>query len=184
MYEVIQAMSNPCWKEKTVFVLMQDCKPLSSTKIISYIHYWADKCLELEASLKKLPKTSKGAMPKQLRTMKRIRDSIGDFLNDVADSNCPPIYTAIEEICARVGITPKAKFSKKAVKGASDSMKGFLIKSTLRSHGPMTVAEISEDLGITLQAARHYTRQLLDYNEIKAQRNNIATKGIKYSVLN
>ena len=103
LYEVIELIKDDKWDEKTMYVIMDDAKDLyDGIKRLNYIRYWNDYCNELNTAIKSLPPSATYAQSEELKKAEEIRNSIGEFLSKVADSNNPNMETVISKIIERI----------------------------------------------------------------------------------
>ena len=86
-----------------MYVIMDDAKDIyDGIKRLNYIRYWNDYCNELNTAIKSLPPSATYAQSEELKKAEEIRNSIGEFLSRVADSNNPNMETVISKIIERI----------------------------------------------------------------------------------
>ena len=103
LYEVIELIKDDKWDEKTMYVVMDDARGIyDGIKRLNYIRYWNDYCNELSDAIRDLPSSATYTQSEELKKAEEIRNSIGEFLSRVADSNNPNMETVISKIIERI----------------------------------------------------------------------------------
>ncbi len=169
MYEVMQAMKNPDWKEKILIALMPDAKPYKDTERIEYIRYWNEQYEEICQKLKGLPSGSAVSIGEKCDRYNQILNSIDEFLSFVADANCPPIYSVIEEICERVQISKKAVFAYTAENGEAMNMRLLCVLEYIRENPLASTSKIAESVGISMASTVRSVKKLIELGMITAE---------------
>ena len=171
MYEVLKIMEETNWREKVLFVLMPDAKPYNDDERIGYINFWVEHCNNLESNLKELPKGTANTLFEKLEKCKYIRDSIEKFLSVVADSNCPKIWDAIEEICERIRISKQSKFTYNLDSGDKVSIRLLLVLEYIKENPYVSVSQIADAIGISPASAAYYTKMLAGMGVVSIKTN-------------
>lgn len=169
MYEVMQAMKNTNWKDRVIIALMPDAKPYKDAERIEYIRYWSKQYEETCQKTKGLPSKAVESIMEKCNRIKSVSDSIDGFLAFVADSNCPPIYSVIEEICERVRISKKAVFTYTSENGKTMNMRLLCVLEYIRENPFASITNVSESVGISLASAKHSIRRLLELGMITVE---------------
>ena len=169
MYEVVQAMKNPQWKEKTMFVLMPETKPYLDTEHLKYIKYWAEECDKLQTQIEALPNDSTKYFRDKLDKSIEIRDSIDKLLCSISDTNCPKIWDVIPDICEKVNMSRGTQFYLLMDDGKKTSLKNYMVLDALRTGDDMTVAELSAELGIPKSTMYRVVNKLVEMGEIEKE---------------
>ena len=166
MYEVKQVMKCDNWKDKVMFALMPGVKPYADDARIEYIEHWNNQYETIKNKTAKLPHKSAKSLIEKSEQIKHIRDSMDEFLNVIADSNCPPIYTVIEKICEKVQISKKAVFTMDLEDGSQMSMRLWCILDYIIAHPTSTISEISKAIGLSIPSASYSVRKLVELGMI------------------
>ena len=169
MYEVMQAMRNTNWKDRVIVALMPDTKPYKDAERIEYIRYWSEQYEETCQRIKGLPSKAVESITDKCNRLKSILDSIDGFLAFVADSNCPPIYSVIEEICERVKISKKAVFTYTAENGETMNMRLLCVLDYIRENPLASIANIAVSTGISVASAKHSIKRLIELGMITVE---------------
>ena len=86
-----------------MYVIMDDAKDIyDGIKRLNYIRYWNDYCNELNGAIRDLSSSATYTQSEELKKAEAIRNSIGEFLSRVADSNNPNMETVISKIIERI----------------------------------------------------------------------------------
>ena len=162
MYEVMRVMKNEAWDKTTMFVVMPDAAVYSEDGRIGYIKFWADKYEALSSKIESLPESATGTLKADLTQLESIRDLIGEFLTKVADTKNPHLWDAIEEICKRVSISPKARFVYSRNDGQVLNIRQALILNVLNEASNLTVRQISERLHLSVNQVSYHLNELVE----------------------
>lgn len=169
MYEVIQAMKSPNWKDKVLIALMPDTKPYKDSERIEYIRYWNEQYKAVCEKLNGIPTSASASIVDKCKKYKKVLDSIDEFLAFIADSNCPPIYNVIEEICERVKISKKAVFTYTTENGEITNLRLLCILEFIKENQAVSIPEIAKSIGISTASTARYIKVLIERGMVTAE---------------
>ena len=102
LYEVVQLMKEKNWKEKALFVVLKNAQIYNAYSRGEYIRYWANESTKLDNMIKSLPSATTSELSKTLKESITIQNAMGEFLEQVASVNNPPVENAIEGILKKI----------------------------------------------------------------------------------
>ena len=162
LYEVLQAMKNPDWKQRVLIALMPDARPYLDEERIRYIRYWKDQYEEISQKLEEVPREASPGLWEKRDRIQKIAESIDILLAFIADANCPPIYDVIGEICDRVSLSRKSLFVYTDKSGKKKNLRLVSVREYIRLYPGSSSLEIAEGLGISRRSAAYYILQLME----------------------
>ena len=167
MYEVLQATKTQNWQEHVLFALMPDAKPYQDDNKVAYITYWEKQYSDLKNKLASIPTGSSPDLDEKLMKIDEIRGSIGSFLAVLSDTNCPPYYAVISEICDRVHISRKSRFVAETQNGQRFTMNGRYLFDLITEYPRISVKEMSDYSGISEGSVRYAIQGLENFGLVK-----------------
>lgn len=102
MYEVNELMKDNGWENKVMFAVLDSAQIYNLEGRIHYIEYWHRKHNGTESSAQELPIESISTLSDKAKLYGEIRNNIGAFLEQVADSNNPTQSYIIARIKERI----------------------------------------------------------------------------------
>ncbi|MDR2953911.1 MAG: toll/interleukin-1 receptor domain-containing protein [Prevotella sp.] len=101
MYEIVQILRHPNYKDRVFPIIFSDAKIYDSKKIIDYLQHWDLEINELNNKVKALDNIAYAApILEDLELMNEIRRIIANFSSQIGDMNVLNIDTHIEtEFC-------------------------------------------------------------------------------------
>lgn len=100
-------MKNVNWNSRTMYVIMDDANIYKVDGRAAYTEYWVEQCKSFQERIHALPPAATVELSNELRKYELIKNEIGNFLAQVADTNNPPLYAAISKIVERVNASSK-----------------------------------------------------------------------------
>lgn len=97
----------------------------------------------------------------------RYEDEVPEWGSFVADTNCPLIYSVIEEICERVQISKKAVFSYITENGEPVNMCLLCVLEYIRENPSASISNIAEYVGILMASAVRCLKKLIELDRIR-----------------
>lgn len=102
MYEVNELMKDHSWENKVMFAVLDGAQIYNLEGRIQYIEYWHRKHKGTESSAQELPIESISTLSDKAKLYGEIRNNIGAFLEQAADSNNPTQSYIIARIKERI----------------------------------------------------------------------------------
>lgn len=109
MFEVYEMLKEQQYQDR-IFPVILEHKIYNPTEKINYIRYWERECSKLEAGIRSIDPANSSELTLELRHMRQISQSIGEFMKIVSDMNNPSeadINCAIKNKLAEKGILKK-----------------------------------------------------------------------------
>lgn len=179
MYEVIQLMQNANWVDKAMFAIMPNAACFNYQDRINYIKYWNEQVKLMDESIGGLPEQSIANQKEELSRITQIRDSIGAFLDVVADRKNPKLHSVIDDICERIWRERKP-ILKLVEDGRSVALGEWYVREFLNKYGSMTANQIIEASGLSKSYVSKLLRNLIMHGNIKVIAPTHDKKSSKY----
>lgn len=149
MYEVCRLMEDENWTEKAMFAVMPNANIYNIHERVKYIGFWVDEHRKLEAEIKEFPKTAVRKQQDKLEQIERIRDTIGEFLEVVADKNNPRLYAVMDAIYDRIELSKKPILRIPIDGGDVIALGKWYVQEFLKHNGAASIDMISEASGLS-----------------------------------
>lgn len=166
-------MQDTNWEDKTMFAIMPNAALFNSEDRIKHIKFWNEKVKMMNEDIEGLPEQSITNQKEELSRIKKIENSIGDFLNVVADRKNPPLYSVIDAICEKIK-REKKPILKIVEDGRSSALGDWYVRELLNKYVSITASQIIEASGLSRSYVLKLLRNLMVHGIIEATSDIIA----------
>ena len=88
MYEIMELLKDEDYQSRTVPIILSDFDAFDIKSKLQYISYWNNCKREIETEMREIDIESLGSLTDDLRMLRNITNTIGDFMSYIQDTNC------------------------------------------------------------------------------------------------